>query len=73
ADKRGAPLAIIQGEDERENDEITIKDLVVGSQASKNITDNEEWRTSQVAQLCVKRNKLVQTVTDILNKAHHQY
>ncbi len=71
ADKRGAPLVIIQGEDERANNEITIKDLVVGTQASKDITDNEQWRTSQVAQMCVKTTELVKTVQQILNKPHH--
>lgn len=72
ADKRDAPLVVIQGEDERINDEITIKDLVVGAKASKDITDNEEWRTSQVAQLTVKTADLVSTIQELLNKPHHQ-
>lgn len=73
ADKRGAPLVVIQGEDERANGEITIKDLVVGAQASKDITDNEEWRTSQVAQLSVKTSELVPTIIELLKKPHHQH
>ena len=73
ADKRGAPLVVIQGEDERANGEITIKDLVVGTMASKDITDNEEWRTSQVAQLSVKTSELVATIKELLDKPHHQH
>ena len=73
ADKRGAPLVVIQGEDERTNDEITIKDLVVGSKASKDITDNEEWRTSQVAQITIKSADLVSKIQEILAKPHHQH
>ncbi|MCJ8323703.1 MAG: histidine--tRNA ligase [Rhizobiales bacterium] len=73
ADKRGAPLVVIQGEDERANDEITIKDLVVGAKASKDITDNQEWRSSQVAQMTAKTQDLVKTVQDILAKPHHRH
>lgn len=73
ADKRGAPLVVIQGEDERANGEITIKDLVVGAMASKDITDNEEWRSGQVAQLSVKTEELVATIKDLLTKPHHQH
>ena len=72
ADKRGAPLVIIQGEDERNNGQITIKDLVIGSQASKDIADNQEWRSSQVAQMLVKSETLVENVKKILAKPHHQ-
>lgn len=73
ADKRGAPLVIIQGEDERQNNEITIKDLVVGSAASKDITDNQEWRSSQVAQVTVKTADLVPKVQELLSQSHHQH
>jgi len=66
ADKRGAPLAIIQGEDERAKDEVTIKDLVLGAALSKNIEDNKQWREGQPAQFTVKRSALVEAVKKAL-------
>ncbi len=47
ADKRGAPVAVIEGEDERANGEITLKDLILGSEMSKEIADNTAWREGQ--------------------------
>ncbi|WDI33224.1 histidine--tRNA ligase [Hyphococcus flavus] len=66
ADKRAAPIAIIQGEDERNNGEITIKDLVKGAELSKQIEDNKEWREEQPAQFSVKRSELVVSVKKVL-------
>lgn len=66
ADKRAAPVAIIQGEDERNNGEVTIKDLVLGAELSKQIEDNAEWREAQPAQFSVKRGELVEAVKKTL-------
>jgi len=66
ADKRGAPLAIIQGEDERAKGEVTIKDLVLGAELSKNIEDNKQWREDQPAQFTVKRAEFVEAVKQAL-------
>ena len=66
ADKRSAPVAIIQGSDELEKNEITIKDLVLGAELSKNIEDNKAWREDQPAQFSVSRNDLVKTVKQTL-------
>ena len=66
ADKRSAPVAVIQGEDERDRDEVTIKDLVLGAQLSKEIEDNAEWREGQPAQFAVKREELVEAVKKVL-------
>ncbi|MCK5750131.1 MAG: histidine--tRNA ligase, partial [Oricola sp.] len=66
ADKRAAPVAIIQGSDEREKGELQIKDLVLGAELSKNIEDNAEWREAQPAQFSVKRDELVEAVTKVL-------
>jgi histidyl-tRNA synthetase len=66
ADKRNAPLAIIQGSDEREKGEVTIKDLVLGAELSKNIEDNAEWREGKRAQVSVKRSELAAKVKEIL-------
>ncbi len=66
ADKRRAPVAIIQGEDERAKGEVTIKDLVLGETLSAEITDNKEWREDQPAQFAVPRDKLVEAVKQVL-------
>jgi histidyl-tRNA synthetase len=68
ADKRGAPAVVIEGGDERERGEVTIKDLVLGAQKSKEITDNEEWRSGQAAQISVKRGDLVAQIKTILDR-----
>lgn len=66
ADRRNAPLAIIQGGDERANGEIQIKDLIEGKRLSGEIESNEEWRASRPAQITVKEADLVAQVKRIL-------
>jgi len=66
ADKRGCPLAIIQGSDERANGEIQIKDLIEGKRLSGEITDNVTWRESRPAQVTVAAGELVETVKRML-------
>ncbi len=66
ADKRAAPVAVIQGEDERAAGEVTIKDLVLGARLSKEIEDNAEWREGQPAQFAVSQDRLVEAVKDVL-------
>lgn len=68
ADKRAAPIAIIQGEDERSRGEVTIKDLVLGAALSKEIADNAEWREGRQAQIIVKRAELVAAVKNVLER-----
>ncbi|MGV6801291.1 MAG: histidine--tRNA ligase [bacterium] len=70
ADKRRASIAIIQGEDERARGEVTIKDLVLGEQLSKNITDNKQWREDQPAQFAVSEDKLVAAVKEVLARKY---
>ncbi|MEP1209133.1 MAG: histidine--tRNA ligase [Rhizobiaceae bacterium] len=66
ADRRGSPIAIIQGSDEREAGEVQVKDLVEGMRLSSEITDNEEWRASRPAQQTIKRADLLATVQSVL-------
>lgn len=66
ADRRGSPIAIIQGSDEREAGEVQVKDLVEGMRLSQEIADNEEWRASRPAQQTIKRSDLLETVKSIL-------
>jgi histidyl-tRNA synthetase len=66
ADRRGSPIAIIEGSQEREEGVVQVKDLVEGAKLSEEITDNKEWRESRPAQQTVKREDLLATVQKIL-------
>ncbi|QGG89479.1 histidine--tRNA ligase [Agrobacterium sp. MA01] len=67
ADRRGAPIAIIQGGDERAQGVVQIKDLIEGKRLSGEITDNAEWREARVAQDVVAEADLVAKVKEILS------
>ncbi|MGB5864723.1 MAG: histidine--tRNA ligase [Sulfitobacter sp.] len=64
ADKRDSPIAVIQGDSERETGMIQIKDLVLGAQIAENAT-LEEWR-DRPSQCEVPRGDLVAKVSEIL-------
>lgn len=66
ADRRGCPLAIIQGGDERAEGVVQIKDLIEGKRLSGEITDNAEWREARVAQVTVPEAELVEKVKAML-------
>jgi histidyl-tRNA synthetase len=66
ADRRGSPVAIIQGGDERAKGELQIKDLIEGARMSAEITDNAEWRAARPAQVTVAESELVAEVKKIL-------
>ncbi len=64
ADKRNAPVAVIEGGDEKARGVVQIKDLVLGAKIAANAT-HEEWK-SQPAQFEVNRADLVAEVRRIL-------
>ncbi|TPI63833.1 histidine--tRNA ligase [Mesorhizobium sp. B3-1-3] len=66
ADRRGSPVAIIQGGDERAKGELQIKDLIEGARMSAEITDNAEWRAARPAQVTVAEGELIGEVQKIL-------
>jgi len=66
ADRRGCPIAIIQGGDERAQCVVQLKDLIEGKRLSGEITDNTEWREARVAQETVAEGELVAKVKEIL-------
>lgn len=66
ADRRGCPIAIIQGGDERAQGVVQIKDLIEGERLSAEIKDNVTWREARVAQETVTEAQLVETVRRIL-------
>ena len=66
ADRRGSPVAIIQGGDERAEGVVQIKDLIEGKRLSGEIEDNAAWREARVAQETVPEADLVAKVLEIL-------
>lgn len=66
ADRRGAPVAVIQGTTEREAGEVILKDLVEGAKAAAAIKDNKEWKETRPAQVSVPEARLVEAVREIL-------
>jgi histidyl-tRNA synthetase len=61
ADRRGASLAVIQGNDERLRGEVQVKDLSEGARLAKAIGDRNTWLAS-TAQVTVPENELVSWV-----------
>ncbi len=66
ADRRGCPIAIIQGSDERDAGKIQIKDLIEGRKQAEAIASNEEWRESRPGQFEIAETDLVAEVKKLL-------
>ena len=66
ADRRGAPIAIIQGGDEAVRDVVQVKDLILGAKIATEAS-LEEWK-SQPAQQEVPRADMVAAVRRILDR-----
>jgi histidyl-tRNA synthetase len=69
ADRRDAPLAIIQGGDEKQRGVVQIKDLALGKKMSAQIAGNEEWREQRAGQSEVAEADLVATVKRMLGRS----
>jgi len=68
ADKRAAPIAVIEGGDERAQGIVTLKDLALGARLAAEIETHEEWR-AQPAQITVPRADLVAEVRRMLARS----
>ncbi len=66
ADKRGAPLVVIQGGDEKAAGQVQIKDLRLGSELAANIATREEYASQRLAQVTVPEADLVTQVKKML-------
>jgi len=66
ADKRGAPVVVIQGGDEKAKGEVQIKDLRLGSELAAQIETREEYASQRLAQVSVPEADLVATVKKML-------
>jgi histidyl-tRNA synthetase len=66
ADKRGSPVAVIQGGNEAEKGTVILKDLILGAQIAKDAT-LEEWK-DRPAQVEVPHDELVAAVRRMLGQ-----
>jgi histidyl-tRNA synthetase len=66
ADKRNAPLVVIQGGDEQARGEVMIKDLRRGAELAAGIESREEYASQRLAQFAVKEDDLVEAVRKAL-------
>jgi histidyl-tRNA synthetase len=66
ADKRGSPVAIIEGGDEKARGVVQVKDLILGARIAETAT-HEEWK-DQPAQFECPRGDMVAEVRRILGR-----
>ncbi len=66
ADKRGSPLVIIQGGDEKAAGQVTIKDLRLGAELASTIETREEYASQRLAQVTVAEIDMVDAVKKAL-------
>ncbi|HET9159299.1 MAG TPA: ATP phosphoribosyltransferase regulatory subunit, partial [Caulobacteraceae bacterium] len=69
ADRRFSPAAIMLGEDEIKAGTVTIKDLDLGRELARSVTDNKEWREARPGQQTVPRGQMVDAIRAILECA----
>jgi histidyl-tRNA synthetase len=68
ADKRGSPLVVIQGGDEKARGEVQIKDLALGAELASGVESREDYKEARLAQFSVKEADLVKAVREALAK-----
>ncbi|MEO1474585.1 MAG: His/Gly/Thr/Pro-type tRNA ligase C-terminal domain-containing protein, partial [Pseudomonadota bacterium] len=72
ADRRGSPLVVLYGADEKAAGIVNIKDLREGAEQAKTITDNETWREERPGQFEVPVEDLEATVEMVLKRGRAQ-
>ena len=68
ADKRSAPLVVIQGGDEKAKGIVQIKDMREGKKLAQDVADHETYREARLAQGEVPESNLVETVNRMLGR-----
>lgn len=66
ADRRGSPVAVIQGGNEKEAGKLIVKDLIEGKKIAETITDNAEWREAKAGEELVNEADVVTAVRAVL-------
>jgi len=66
ADRRGSPVAIIQGGNEKAEGKVIVKDLIEGKKIAATVQDHAEWREAKAGEVLVAEADLVATVKAVL-------
>ena len=66
ADRRGSPVAIIQGGNEKEKGEVQIKDLILGATLTDTKDRDDYLKKQAEAQFACKEEDLVAKVREVL-------
>ncbi|WP_300379267.1 histidine--tRNA ligase [Henriciella sp.] len=69
ADRRGAPVAVMVGEDEIAKGVVTIKDLKEGAKQAAAIKSNAEYREARPGQFEAPRSEMIARVREIVEAA----
>ncbi|CAN5219880.1 histidine--tRNA ligase [soil metagenome] len=67
ADRRGSPLVVIQGGDEKAKGEIQIKDMRKGAELAKGMESRADYTGQRLAQFSVPETQLVEAVKKALD------
>jgi histidyl-tRNA synthetase len=68
ADRRHAPVAVIQGEDEKARGVVQLKDLAEGARIASGIADHDAYREARPGQVEVAEGQLVAEVRRMLGR-----
>jgi histidyl-tRNA synthetase len=68
ADRRGSPCAVIQGPDEKANNQVIVRDLIAGAAPSDTADRDEYLRRQSAAQFAVTEDELVDAVANLLKR-----
>jgi histidyl-tRNA synthetase len=66
ADRRNAPIVVLEGSNERAAGSVSLKNLKLGAELAKSVTDNQAWRAGAHAQIEVPRANLISAIKDML-------
>jgi histidyl-tRNA synthetase len=66
ADKRGSPLVVIQGGEEKAKGVVQIKDLALGAALAGGVESRSDYKEARLAQFSVKETELVKAVREAL-------
>ena len=69
ADRRLSPAAVMIGEDELKNGNVTIKDFDLGRALSSQIGDNQAWRDGRPGQVTLPRNEAIKHLKNIVENS----
>ncbi len=68
ADHYAIPVAVIIGEDELANGQVSVKDLMAGKEQREGIEDRDEYRQAgKAGQVTVERAEMIKTVAALLD------